>query len=95
MSHYVHLVHEKDFYLFQEHIAQCNLLMPLVDPEHNSGFFAGVNSMKKLIGSVSQAIGYRIPTIMHEDLHRIYHDQLTAPVEAYNDTAASILHGSA
>ena len=58
----------------------------LVDPERNSGFFAGANSVKKLTGSVSQAIGYKIPTVMHADLHHIYHDQLTASVEAYNDT---------
>jgi hypothetical protein len=71
VSHYVHVVHEKYFYLFQKHIAQCDLLVPLVDPKHHPGFFAGVNSMKKLTESVSQAIGYKIPTVMHEDLHHI------------------------
>jgi hypothetical protein len=90
VSHYVQVVHEIDFYLFQKHIAQCDLLMPLVDPELNPGFFAGVTSMKKLTGSIAQAIGYKIPTVMHEELQRIYHDQLTAPVEVYNDTSSFI-----
>jgi hypothetical protein len=42
-------------------------------------------------GGVTQAIGYKIPTVSHVDLEEIYHGLWTAPVDVYNDTASFLV----
>ena len=84
VSGMVQMVRETAFLDFQRAISRCDLLLPLIDPEHNPGYFP--SGLKKLSGSLPQAIAYRLPTVMHSELHAVYRDELTAMSLTYNDT---------
>jgi hypothetical protein len=85
--------HERDYVEFSKRIAQCDILLPATDPIDRPAHFppsiSGEKSKKKLTGSISQVVGYKLHSVMHYELERIYHDYFTAPVEVYGDTIQS------
>jgi len=83
----VQFVHEPRYLDFQKAMSECDILTPLIDPERNFGYFPNATkTLKKLTGSLPQAIGYKIPLLVHADLYPVYKDHLTAPCLTYNDT---------
>jgi hypothetical protein len=82
VSHLVERIEWPDFVAYQRKMADCSILVLLIDPERNPNYF---RSPKKLSGQISQAIGHKIPVVAHEDLDRIYHDYWTAAVEVFVD----------
>jgi hypothetical protein len=95
VSHLLVPVQEPDFLSFQKQISECQIVLPLIDPSVNPNYFRidipdEKVGQKMLTGAVTQAIGYKIPTVSHVDLEEIYHDDWTAPVDVYNDTASFI-----
>lgn len=85
--------HERDYVEFHKRIAQCDILLPATDPIDRPAHFppsvSGEKSKRKLTGSISQVVGYKIHSVMHHELERIYHDYFTAPVEVYGDSIQS------
>lgn len=85
--------HEKDYLEFSKQIAKCDILLPATDPIDRPAHFppsvSGEKSKKKLTGSISQVVGYKLHSVMHHELERIYHDYFTAPVEVYGDSIQS------
>ena len=81
---YVTEVNEPDYYEFVRKMSQCHVLVPLIHPWDNPNYFPLPDSEKKLSGYVSQAIGLKLPLLVHEDLHDIYKAHLTAPVWTYS-----------
>jgi hypothetical protein len=74
---------------YYDQVAQCHLIVPLVEPKIRPAYFPG-GGWEKLTGSVVQGIAYQIDMIMHEQLESIYRDYLTAiTVDTYNDNDAS------
>jgi hypothetical protein len=92
VSHLLVPVREPDFRSFQRRMSHCQIILPLIDPEMNPNYFRielpDGKGRKMLTGAVTQAIGYKIPTVAHVELEEIYHDHWTAPVDVYNDTAS-------
>ena len=84
LTHLISGVREKGFEAYQRAISRCHVGLPLIDPVRNPGYFS--NSFKKLSGSLPQIIAYKLLSVMHIKLERIYHGHLTAPVEVYNNT---------
>ena len=87
----VDIIRTNKFLEFQKVISeQCDLLLPLLDPEHNPNYFFGDgdSSLKTLSGSLPQAIAYQLPTVMHTGLYDIYKDHLSAPSNTYNDSTS-------
>ncbi|KAL3936214.1 MAG: hypothetical protein SGARI_002657 [Bacillariaceae sp.] len=83
----VRFVHESNYMDFQEAMSDCDVLTPLIDPEHNPEYFPKApNTLKRLSGSLPQAIAYKIPLLMHIDLYPVYKDYLTAPCLTYADS---------
>lgn len=71
---------------YHEKAAECDVILTLVEPASHPDYFGGSN---KLTGSIPIAIAYKKEMIIHEELERIYHDHLTAPVETYGDNNGS------
>jgi hypothetical protein len=80
----VSLVNRSAFIDFQESISRCDLLLPLVEPQTNCVYFASCES--RLSGSITQAISYSLPTVLHSELHSTYAEFLTGPSVTYNET---------
>jgi hypothetical protein len=85
--------HERDYVKFSKRVAQCDILLPATDPIDRPAHFppsiSGEKSKRKLTGSISQVVGYKLHSVMHHELERIYHDYFTAPVEVYGDDIQS------
>lgn len=77
----IKLVDGGEFLQFQSSLAQCDMLLPLIDPGHNPEYFTGP---KMLSGVLPQAMAYRIPLVLHQDLFDIYGAYLTAPAWTYD-----------
>ena len=67
-------------------MSQCSVVLPFLDPIQNRDYFP--HGKKKLSGFIPQAIAYRIPTLLHTELHSVHRHGLTAPSLPYNDTAS-------
>jgi len=80
------IVRESDFAKFHHLIAECDILLPLVDPNHNPYYF---NYMKQLTGSISLAVAYSVPTVLTESLARIYGPFLSADYAVYQDPGSN------
>ena len=105
----IRVVRERDFLAFQKSMASCDLMLPLLDPQTNDSYFllsslaAGHHhhhTHQKLSGSLAQAMAYQLPTVLHQDLHRIYEPywtsfstttmtMTTAPIWTHDSTQAS------
>jgi len=89
LSSVVRPLHLERFLEFEESVSKCDVILPMVDPESNLvGYFP--QGAKKTTGSIPQAMGYKIRTIMHEQLYEAYKDHLTAPSITYTDTQSLI-----
>jgi hypothetical protein len=62
------------------------MLLPMISPVRNPGYFDFPSGMRKLTGIVPQIIANKVPSVMHIALEEIYRDYFTAPVEVYNST---------
>ena len=80
---YAREVHEPDYYDFNRAMARCHVLVPLLHPFDNAQYFPLPGSERRLSGYVSQAIAHRVPLLLHEDLHDIYQEHLTARAWVY------------
>jgi hypothetical protein len=80
----IKVIRERDFYLYQQSIAHCHVLLPLMDPETNLDYFPQ-GPMKKLSGILAQAMAYRTPVILHAGLVSVYGPHLTAPYLSYTN----------
>ena len=65
---------DEPFLPFQKRISQCSMLLPMIDPTNQPQYFP--IGLKKLSGSISQIISYKIPFCMHVKLFEIYKDSL-------------------
>ena len=90
----VTVARSKSYLAFQEAVSKCHILLPLLDPERNGGYFRfekGAKGARKLSGSLSQVVGYALPTVMHEELYIPYKDVLKGPATTYNSTLSSFV----
>jgi hypothetical protein len=85
LSSHVTLFNKLAFLPFQQRIASCHVLIPLVEPEGYTLRYFG-NDSRKLSGFVSQAIGNGIPAVLHSAVVAIYGPYLKTPYFEYNDT---------
>jgi hypothetical protein len=84
----IHIFFEKRYREYYRNVAQCNIYLPATDPKDRPAHFP--SGMKRLTGSIPQVIAYKLPSVMHVELEKIYHEYLVvAPVEVYNDTFES------
>ena len=90
------LVNEGDYYKFEETMSKCHALLPLIHPwdEHGKKYFPQ-NDDGKLSGFISQAIGLKLPILVHDDIRSLYQKHFTEPVWSYrtnsmNDTQSFI-----
>jgi hypothetical protein len=94
VSDIVTIADENLFLDFQKSIATgCHLFLPLIDTAFHHNYFPGESSLKRLTGAIVQIIANSIPSIVHADLERIYHDYLPYTdddIQVYNDTASFI-----
>eukprot|EP00979_Chaetoceros_neogracilis_P016869 scaffold10038_cov267-Chaetoceros_neogracile.AAC.17 len=90
------VVHKNDYFEFAKFQASCDILLPEVTPSTRPNYFppsvTGKLSRKQLTGAIPPIVAYKIPSIMHVELEKVYHPFFTAPVMTYNDTAESKLH---
>ena len=75
-------IQEPSFVDFQRHMASCDVILPMIDPQHNPEYFV---REKMLSGAVSQAIAYRIPIVLQHELADIYDGHWTARTYSYDD----------
>jgi hypothetical protein len=91
------IIRESDFYKFQQSMAQCHVMLPMLDPQHSRAYFPRPGT-RRLSGSIAQAIGYRIPLALHDTLSLFYARHLTAPHVTYTNQGSftqalhSLLH---
>ncbi len=96
LSHLVKLFDEADYYKFQEMMSKCHALLPLIHPWEKVGkkYFPWSGS-GKLSGFMSQAIGLKLPLLVHDEIREVYKEHLSAPVWNYttknlNDTQSFV-----
>lgn len=87
----VKIVSTKGYLAFQESISKCHIMLPLLDPTRNSGYFRFDKTLRKVSGSLSQTVGYALPVVMHEEMYASYKDVLRGPVTTYNSTLPSFV----
>jgi len=76
---------DEPFLLFQGRIAQCSLMLPMLDPETQPKYFPG--DSQKLSGQISQMVAYKIPSVMREELHAVYKEHLIGvPVKLHDNS---------
>ena len=87
------IFHEKDFIEFAKFQASCDILLPKATPSSRPDFFSfsvtGNEARRRMTGNIPVIVVYKIPSVMHVELERIYHSYFTAPVMVYNDTMES------
>lgn len=84
----VHIFYEKRYREYYRNVAQCHIYLPATDPNEKPSHFP--TGMKKLTGSIPQVIAYKLPSVMHMELEKLYHEYLLhCPVEVYDDTFES------
>ena len=78
----------QDYLAFQQSISQCHVIIPMLDPASEKGYFLGKSTLNRgrLSGYVAQAIGNRIPSVLHSAVVKIYRNKLTAEYFEYNTT---------
>lgn len=85
ISHMVKFIAELDFVKFQKLFSECDFLLPLLSPTGNAeGYFP--HSSRKQSGSISQAIAYQMPTILHTDLYHVFSSDLHPASTHYTNT---------
>ncbi|KAL7528198.1 hypothetical protein ACHAWF_002472 [Thalassiosira exigua] len=73
-----------DFYLFQEMMSNCHALLPLIHPwEDKSKKYFPWSGAGKLSGYMSQAIGLKLPLLVHKEIRDVYEEHLKAPSWTY------------
>jgi len=87
------IVHEKDVIQFAKFQASCDILLSKATPSSRPDFFLssvmGSEARRRMTGNIPVIVAYKIPSVMHVELERIYHSHFTAPVSVYNDTMES------
>lgn len=83
----VHIVSEKRYREYYRNVARCNIYLPATEPTEKPSHFP--TGIRKLTGSIPQVIAYKLPSVMHMELEKIYHEHLVGPVEVYDDTFES------
>mmetsp|Transcript_11436 Transcript_11436/g.21394 ORF Transcript_11436/g.21394 Transcript_11436/m.21394 type:complete len:449 (-) Transcript_11436:534-1880(-) len=83
----VHIVSEKRYREYYRNVARCNIYLPATEPTEKPSHFP--TGIRKLTGSIPQVIAYKLPSVMHMELEKIYHEHLVGPVEVYYDTFES------
>ena len=73
LSHMFTRCSEPDYYKFEEIMSKCHALLPLIHPweEHGQKYFP-LSSKGKLSGNMSQAIGLKLPLLVHDDIRELY-----------------------
>jgi hypothetical protein len=80
-----------DYLEFEQSIAQCDLLVLMTDPKSHPDYFPGKGREIKTPGTITHAIGYKIPMILHSLIEPVYREHFTAPVVPYTDDHSFIL----
>eukprot|EP01068_Selenidium_serpulae_P004930 Selendium_serpulae@DN3808_c0_g1_i6.p1 len=76
-----------DFVAFSQGVAQCDILLPLIEPQINSEYFQG-----QLTGNIPLAVAYKIPLVLHEDMKTIYEKYITdIPTETYVGHSTNVI----
>jgi hypothetical protein len=73
---------EPDYYKFEEMMSKCHALLPLIHPWEQPKYFPWSGS-GKLSGYMSQAIGLKLPLLVHEEIRELYKEHLDVPVWNY------------
>ncbi|CAB9509807.1 Methyltransferase-like protein 24 [Seminavis robusta] len=88
---FVFIANQSSFIGFQQSVSKCDILIPLLFPEAGGlGYFRYNPKSMKLSGSLSQLIGYHLPSVMHKDIYDSYKDVLTAPATTHESTEESL-----
>lgn len=74
----------KYFYNFQKSMSACHILIPLLEPKMTAYFLKG-GGKGRLSGSMAQAIGNHIPSVLEKSVVQIYGKYMTAPYYEYDD----------
>ncbi|KAL7464412.1 hypothetical protein ACHAXS_004761 [Conticribra weissflogii] len=84
IQHLVTRINEPDYFKFEKEMSRCHVMIPLLHPwDYGVKYFPSSNS-KKLSGFISQAIGLKIPLLLHKELYEVYKSELTAKVWTYS-----------
>jgi len=84
ISHLVTRIVEPDFFKFEEIMSQCHVLLPLIHPWDEGEKYFPSSDLKKLSGFISQAIGLKLPLLVHEGIYDIYRGHFTGKVWSYS-----------
>jgi hypothetical protein len=92
----VKITSTKSYVLFEQAISRCHIMLPLMDPKghdgpRSNGYFPFGRRFRKLSGSLSQLVGYSLPTVIHEDLYGAYKDVIRGKVTTYNSQESFVL----
>ena len=71
----------KDYLQYYRAMAECDIILPLREPENPKHYPWGG---KKSTGIIPIIVGYKTPSVMHEEFEEVYHNYLTGPVEVYS-----------
>ena len=86
---------ERDYEGFAKWVSTCDIVLLGVDPKSTPSKFppsvVGSESQKKLTGPLPMIVAYKIPTVVHVEFEKLYHDYFRGPVGVYNDTFDSYL----
>jgi hypothetical protein len=90
ISPLVTLGKESDYYKFEEMMSKCHALLPLIHPweEFGKKYFPW-SGAGKLSGYMSQAVGLKLPLLVHNEIRELYQEHLDAPVWSYTTQNAS------
>ncbi|KAL7425743.1 hypothetical protein ACHAXM_000150, partial [Skeletonema potamos] len=83
ISHLVKQGNEPDYYKFEEMMSKCHVLLPLIHPWDDGKKYFPWSGAGKLSGYMSQAIGLKLPLLVHEEIKELYKEHLDAPVWSY------------
>ncbi|KAL7460195.1 hypothetical protein ACHAXS_000658 [Conticribra weissflogii] len=84
ISHLVTRIVEPDFYKFEEIMSRCHVLLPLIHPWDEGEKYFPSSDLKKLSGFISQAIGLKLPLLVHEGIYDVYKEHFTRKVWTYS-----------
>jgi hypothetical protein len=92
----VNVTFTHSYVLFEQSISRCHILLPLMDPmghdgPRSNGYFPFDKKLRKLSGSLSQLVGYSLPTVIHDDLYGAYKDVIRGNATTYNSEESFVL----
>ena len=88
VTQWIKIVQEADFVNFSQSIGNCDIMLPLLDPKVNAGYFD--TNAKKTSGQMGLAVGYKLPTIVHKEIFKYYKPYLEQSSVSYDDNKSFV-----